>query len=133
MIAFLDRWRPAVLSMLRIVVALLFVEHGLMKLFGFPAPQPGTENGLPPMLLVAALIETIAGGLVAVGLFTRAAAFLCSGMIAVGYFSAHAPQGFWPALNGGEPAVLFAFTFLYFVFAGGGAWSLDALRGSRAR
>lgn len=123
----LDAWAPRVLSLLRIITALLFMEHGLMKLFGFPGPQPGVPDPLPMMLVAAAWIEVVGGGLIALGLFTRAAAFLCSGMMAVAYFTAHATQGFWPALNGGEAAVLFCFVFLYLVFAGGGTWSLDAI------
>ena len=120
-------WAPRVLSLLRIIAALLFMEHGLMKLFAFPGPQPGVPDPLPAILLAAAWIEVVAGGLIALGLFTRAAAFLCSGMMAVAYFMAHASQGFWPALNGGEPAILFCFIFLYLVFAGPGTWSLDAV------
>jgi putative oxidoreductase len=123
----LDVWAPRALSLLRIVAALLFMEHGLMKLFQFPAPQPGAPDPLPMMLMAAALIEVVGGGLIALGLFTRIAAFVCSGQMAVAYFMAHAPQGFWPALNGGEAAILFCFVFLYLVFAGGGIWSLDAL------
>ena len=122
----LSTWSPRVLSLLRIITALLFMEHGLMKLFAFPGPQPGVPDPLPPMLLAAAWIEVVGGGLIALGLFTRAAAFLCSGTMAVAYFAAHASQGFWPALNGGEAAILFCFVFLYLVFAGGGTWSLDA-------
>ncbi|TAL37770.1 MAG: DoxX family protein [Phenylobacterium sp.] len=122
----LDTWAPRILSLLRIITALLFMEHGLMKLFGFPGPQPGVPDPLPMILVVAAWIEVAAGALIAVGLFTRAAAFLCSGTMAVAYFTAHATQGFWPALNGGEAAILFCFVFLYLVFAGGGTWSLDA-------
>ena len=120
-------WAPRVLSLLRIIAALLFMQHGLMKLFAFPGPQPGVPDPLPAILLAAAWIEVVAGGLIALGLFTRAAAFLCSGMMAVAYFMAHASQGFWPALNGGEPAILFCFIFLYLVFAGPGTWSLDAV------
>ena len=123
----LDVWAPRVLSLLRIVTALLFMEHGLMKLFQFPAPQPGAPDPLPMMLMAAALIEVVGGGLIALGLFTRVAAFVCSGQMAAAYFMAHAPQGFWPALNGGEAAILFCFVFLYLVFAGGGPWSLDAI------
>jgi putative oxidoreductase len=122
----LDAWSPRVLSLLRIVTALLFIEHGLMKLFHFPAPQPGAPEPLPTMLMVAAWIEIVGGGLVALGLFTRAAAFLCSGEMAVAYFMAHAPKGFYPAVNMGEAAVLYCFIFFYLVFAGGGFWSLDA-------
>ncbi|CAN7346103.1 DoxX family protein [Phenylobacterium sp. LjRoot219] len=121
----LTAWSPQVLSILRIVTALLFMEHGLMKLFEFPGPQPGAPDPLPPMLLAAAWIEVVGGGLIALGLFTRAAAFVCSGQMAAAYFIAHASQGFWPALNGGDGAILFCFVFLYLVFAGGGAWSLD--------
>lgn len=121
----LATWSPRVLSLLRVMTALLFMQHGLMKLFAFPGPQPGVPDPLPAILLTAAWIEVVGGGLIALGLFTRAAAFLCSGMMAVAYFMAHASQGFWPALNGGEPAILFCFVFLYLVFAGPGVWSLD--------
>ncbi|PZQ63323.1 MAG: DoxX family protein [Phenylobacterium zucineum] len=121
-------WSPGVLALLRIITALLFMEHGLMKLIHFPAAQPGAPDPLPPMLLAAAVIEVVGGGLIAVGLFTRAAAFICSGQMAVAYFMAHGSQGFWPALNGGEPAILFCFVFLYLAAAGPGAWSVDGLR-----
>jgi putative oxidoreductase len=127
----LDAWAPRVLSLLRIVAALLFMEHGLMKLLHFPAPQPGAPDPLPAMLLAAAWIEVIGGGLLALGLFTRLAAFVCSGQMAVAYFAAHASQGFWPALNGGEPAVLYCFVFFYLIFAGPGPWSLDAMMRKR--
>ena len=120
-------WSPRVLSILRIVTALLFMEHGLMKLFHFPAPQPGVTDPLPTILMAAAVIELVGGSLIALGLFTRLAAFVCSGQMAVAYFMAHAPQGFYPALNMGEPAVLYCFVFLYLVFAGPGPWSLDAI------
>lgn len=123
----LDVWAPRVLSLLRIFTALLFMEHGLMKLFHFPAPQPGAPDPLPMILMAAAWIEVVGGGLIALGLFTRAAAFVCSGQMAAAYFMAHASQGFWPALNGGEAAILYCFVFLYLVFAGPGIWSIDAL------
>ncbi len=119
-------WAPRVLSLLRIVAALLFMEHGLMKLIHFPAPQPGAPDPLPPLLLAAAWLEVVGGGLIALGLFTRAAAFVCSGQMAVAYFMAHGSQGFWPALNGGDAAILFCFLFLYLAFQGPGEWSLDA-------
>jgi putative oxidoreductase len=128
----LDAWSPRVRSILRIISALLFTEHGLMKLFHFPAAQPGASDPLPTVLLVAAVIEVAGGGLVALGLFTRIAALVCSGEMAAAYFMAHAPQGFWPALNGGDAAILFCFVFLYFAFAGPGDWSIDAARRTRA-
>ena len=123
----LDVWAPRVLSLLRLIAALLFLEHGLMKVFNFPAAQEGVPNPLPLMLVVAAWLEIVGGGLVALGLFTRPAAFLLSGQMAIAYFLAHAPASFYPALNGGEPAILFSFVFLYLAAAGGGIWSLDAL------
>jgi putative oxidoreductase len=119
-------WSPRMLSILRIITGLLFMEHGLMKLFHFPAAQPGAPDPLPTLLMAAAAIELVGGILVTLGLFTRIAAFICSGEMAVAYFMAHAPQGFYPALNMGEAAVLYCFVFLYLAFAGGGEWSLDA-------
>ncbi len=121
----LAAWRPRVLSLLRIVAALLFLEHGLSKLIGFPVPGPGA---LPPLLLAAALIETVGSLLVLIGLFTRAAAFIMSGEMAFAYFIAHMPHGFFPLVNHGEAAILFCFVFLYLAVAGGGAWSVDAYR-----
>ena len=123
----LTAWSSRVLSILRIITALLFMQHGLMKLFQFPGPQPGVPEPLPMILVAAAWIEVVGGVLIAAGLFTRAAAFLCSGQMAVAYFMAHGAQGFWPALNGGELAVMYCFVFLYLVFAGPGPWSLDAI------
>ena len=127
----LDKWSPVVLSVLRIMTALLFMEHGLMKLVHFPVAQPGAPDPLPPLLIAAALIEVIGGALIALGLLTRAAALICSGEMAVGYFMAHGPKSFWPGINGGEGAILFCFMFLYLVFAGPGPWSLDAMRSTR--
>ena len=121
-------WSPRVLSLLRIVTALLFMEHGLMKLFHFPAAQPGAPDPLPAMLLAAAWIEVVGGGLIALGLFTRAAAFICSGEMAVAYFMGHAPQGLFPVINMGDAAILYCFVFLYLSAAGPGAWSLDGMR-----
>ena len=123
----LAAWSPRVLSVLRIITALLFMEHGLMKLFHFPAPQPGVPEPLPTILVAAAWIEVIGGALLTVGLFTRIVAFVCSGEMAVAYFMQHAPHSFWPGLNQGDAAVLFCFVFLYLVFAGPGSWSLDAV------
>jgi putative oxidoreductase len=119
-------WSPRVLSVLRILTALLFMEHGLMKLFHFPAAQPGVPSPLPPILVAAAWIEVVGGVLITLGLFTRLVAFICSGEMAVAYFMVHAPNGLYPALNMGEAAVLYCFIFLYLAFAGGGEWSLDA-------
>ena len=122
----LSRWQPQLLAVLRIVAALLFLEHGLMKLFHFPAPQmPGP---LPTLLVVAAVIELVAGVLITLGLFTRLAAFVASGEMAVAYFMFHGSKGFWPAVNKGEAAILFCFVFLYLAAAGAGAWSIDGAR-----
>jgi len=123
----LTAWAPRVLSLLRIVTALVFMEHGLMKLFDFPAPQPGAPDPLPPLLFAAAWIEVAGGALLALGLFTRATAFICSGEMAVAYFMAHGSKGLYPALNGGEAAVLYCFIFFYLSVAGGGSWSVDAV------
>jgi putative oxidoreductase len=122
----LSAWSPRILSLLRIIAALLFMEHGLMKMFHFPIAQPGVPNPLPILLVAAAWIEIIGGGLIALGLFTRIAAFVCSGEMAAAYFMFHAPHSFWPAVNEGDAAILFCFIFLYLVFAGPGEWSLDA-------
>jgi putative oxidoreductase len=123
----LAAWSPRVLSLLRIVAALVFMEHGLMKLFHFPGPQPGAPDPLPLLMVVAAWLEIVGGALLAVGLFSRAVAFLLSGEMAAAYFMAHAPQGFYPTMNMGEAAVLYCFVFFYIFFAGPGPWSLDAL------
>lgn len=122
-------WSSRMLSVLRIVAALLFMEHGLMKLAHFPIPQAGVPDPLPPMLVAAAAIEIVGGALLTVGLFTRWVAFLCAGQMAVGYFIAHFPKSFWPGVNGGSEAILYCFIFLYLFCAGGGAWSVDAARG----
>lgn len=119
----LSRYQPYALAALRIIAALLFIEHGTQKLFGFPASQ--MEGSLPTLLLVAALLELVGGILVLVGLFTRAAAFLLSGQMAVAYFMAHAPKSVFPVLNGGDAAILFCFIFLFLVTSGPGAFSVD--------
>jgi putative oxidoreductase len=124
----LERYQPQLRALLRIVTALLFMEHGLAKLFHFPVPQPGVPDPLPAILLAAAWIEVIGGALIALGLFTRLAAFICAGEMAVGYFMFHFPQGFWPIVNMGEAAILYCFVFLYLAAAGPGAWSLDGMR-----
>jgi len=123
-------WAPYLLSVLRIVTAFLFMQVGTAKLFAFPgAIMPG--GGTAPLASlpgVAGILEAVGGVLLLVGLFTRPVAFVLSGEMAVAYFIAHAPQGFWPVLNQGAPAALYAFLFLYFSAAGAGPWSLDALR-----
>jgi putative oxidoreductase len=127
---FLSRWEPQLLAVLRIVTALLFLEHGIMKLFHFPAPQiPGP---LPPLLMAAAVIELVTGVLMLFGLFTRLAAFVASGEMAIAYFIGHFPKSFWPGINQGDAAILFCFVFLYIAAAGAGAWSIDSARMSRA-
>lgn len=123
----LSRFAPLMLAMLRIMAALLFMEHGLMKILHFPAPQPGAPDPLPMLLLAAGWIEIVGGGLLAVGLFTRSAAFVCSGEMAFAYFIAHAPMSFWPALNGGDAAILYCFVFLYISAAGPGSLSIDGV------
>ena len=122
----LSAWSPRVLSILRIVVALLYLQHGLMKLIGFPAPIPGAPHPLPLPFQVAMCMEVIGAPLLILGLFTRPVAFLLSGEMAVAYFMVHAPLGFYPILNMGEPVVLYCFIFLFLFFAGPGDWSLDA-------
>lgn len=124
---FLAAWRPRVLSLLRIVTAFLFMQHGAQKILGFPAPQRYPFE-LFSMSGVAGVLELFGGALVLVGLFTRPVSFLLSGLMAFAYFLVHAGQGFWPMNNGGELAALFSFVFLYLACAGGGSWSLDALR-----
>lgn len=124
----LEKYQPQLRAILRIVVALLFMEHGLAKLLHFPVPQPGAPDPLPPLLLAAAIIEILAGALVAIGLFTRLAAFIAAGEMAIAYFMFHAPQSFWPIVNMGEGAILYCFVFLYLAAAGPGAWSVDGMR-----
>jgi putative oxidoreductase len=126
-------WSPYLLSILRIVAAFLFIQFGTAKLFAFPAaimPDGSTATiGSQPWF--AGVLETFGGAFLLAGLFTRPVAFLLSGEMAFAYFLGHAPQGFWPVLNQGHPAVLFCFLFLYLSSAGPGPWSLDALRERR--
>jgi putative oxidoreductase len=123
----LGNWTSYLLSVLRIVAALLFFEHGTQKLFGYPPGQPYTGFPNFSMLGIAGMLETFGGALLLVGLYTRPTAFILSGEMAVGYFRAHAPRNFFPISNGGEITVLFCFLFLYLVAAGPGPWSLDYL------
>ncbi|QPQ54563.1 DoxX family protein [Allosphingosinicella flava] len=126
----LTAWQPRVLSLLRIVSALLFLEHGTWKLLGFPAGGPDAVP-LLSMMGIAGILEIVLGLLLLAGLFTRLAAFIASGQMAVAYWMAHAPKDAFPINNGGDAAILFCFIFLYIVFSGPGAWSLDARRASR--
>lgn len=122
----LARWAPIMLSIVRIVAGLIFLEHGTQKFFGFPpGERAGAGWAFDSLGHYAGLIEIVTGVLITLGLFTRAAAFLASGTMAVAYWYAHAPQGFYPVNNGGDAAILYCFVFLYFVFAGPGPWSLD--------
>jgi putative oxidoreductase len=123
-------WAPQLLSLFRIVTAFLFMQVGTAKLFAFPgAIMPG--GGTAPVASlagIAGILEAFGGALILAGLFTRPVAFLLSGEMAVAYFYGHAAQSFWPILNQGAPAALYAFLFLYLSAAGAGPWSLDALR-----
>lgn len=124
----LAAWEPRVLSVLRIVAAALFIEHGTQKILGFPTPKMMPDAFALPWF--AGMLEMMGGALLLIGAFTRPVAFLLSGLMAFAYFIAHAPNSFFPVLNGGDGAILFCFIFLYLVFAGGGAWSVDAWRKS---
>jgi putative oxidoreductase len=127
---FFDTWRPRALALLRIVAGFLYLQHGTAKLFH--VPHVAYFDQLPVMSLIgfAGMLEIVGGLLILLGLFTRPAAFILSGEMAVAYFMQHAPQGhfFMPALNQGEQAVLYCFIFLLLSVAGGGAWGLDAMR-----
>jgi len=124
---FLAPWTPQLLSVLRIMSGLLFLQHGTMKHLHFPA---GPMSGISPLSLsgFAGVLELVGGLLLVIGLFTRPVAFVLSGLMAAAYFLAHAPQGFFPILNGGELAALYCFVFLYLAAAGGGPWSVDRMR-----
>jgi len=122
-------WAPQLLSVLRIVAAFLFIQFGTGKLFALPGPLMPGGGTVPVTSLagVAGVIEAVGGLLILLGLCTRPVAFVVAGEMAVAYFKAHAPSGFWPVLNGGHPAVLFCFIWLYLSAAGPGPWSIDAL------
>ena len=124
----LSRWQPQLLAILRIIVGLLFLEHALIKLVGFP---PGGKPGLQDVgsfFWIAGVIELVTSVLVILGLFTRLAAFVAAGEMAVAYWMINAQMGMYPAVNMGEGAILFCFVFLYLAAAGPGAWSIDAAR-----
>ena len=119
----LSAYAPQALAVLRIVAALLFIAHGTQKLLGFPASEFS-----PPMFSIfwfAGVIEIVSGIMILLGFFTRPAAFIASGTMAFAYWIAHAPSNFFPVNNGGDAAILFCFAFLYLVFAGPGAWSVN--------
>jgi putative oxidoreductase len=121
----LTRWQPQALSVVRIVAGLLYGEHGTQKLLNWPGGHGAVP--LASFMGFAGALELVGGALILLGLFTRPTAFILCGQMAVAYFMAHAPKDFFPAVNGGDPAILFCFLFLYLVFAGGGPWSLDSL------
>ncbi len=123
--SWLSRWSPRVLSILRIVMGLTFIPHGAQKLFGFMAPPDGHTAQLFSLMGLAGMLEFFGGLLLLLGLFTRPVSFILSGEMAVAYFMAHAPRGFWPIQDKGDLAVVWCFVFLYLFFAGGGQWSLD--------
>ncbi len=127
----LEHYTPYAIATLRIVAALIFIEHGTQKLIGFPALP---EGGLPTagsLMWIGAWLELVGGTLLLFGLFTRPTAFIVSGEMAVAYWMFHAPASFYPALNGGDAAILYTFVFLLFVFTGPGAWSLDGLKANK--
>lgn len=121
----LSRYSPQALGALRIMTALLLIEHGTQKLFGFPASGNPSDGGLGTLMLVAGILEVFGGLLVLVGFMTRPAAFVLSGFTAAAYFMGHMPSDFFPVNNRGDAAILFCFVFLYLFFAGPGAWSVD--------
>ena len=130
-LSWMSRWQPQMRAVLRILVALLFLEHALIKLFGFP---PGGAPGLQQvgtLLWIGGVVELLTSILVIIGLFTRIAAFVAAGEMAIAYFMVHFPQSFYPAVNMGEAAILYCFVFLYLAAAGPGAWSIDGTRGRR--
>jgi putative oxidoreductase len=127
-------WTARMLSVLRIITALIFITHGTMKLFAFPAgATPSPTPGMFSQAWIGGVLETFGGFALLLGLFTRPVAFLLAGEMAVAYFQFHYPRSVFPTLNGGDAAVLYCFIFLYFVFAGAGPWSVDAILAGRRR
>ena len=121
----LNRYAPHALALLRIVTALTFLTHGTQKLFGFPQPPSWGMSAAFALTWYAAILEVAGGALLAIGLLSRPVAFILSGLMAFAYWIGHAPKGFYPLLNGGEPALLFCFIFFYLFFAGPGSFALD--------
>jgi putative oxidoreductase len=126
--ALASAWAPRLLSILRIMTGLLFLQHGTAKLLKIPVVPMFANLSLTSLPGIAGVLELVGGVLIILGLFTRSVAFVLSGLMAVAYFMAHAPRGFYPILNAGELAILFCFVFLYIAAAGPGPWSIDAAR-----
>jgi putative oxidoreductase len=126
--ALASAWAPRLLSILRIMTGLLFLQHGTAKLLKIPVIPMFANLSLTSLPGIAGILELGGGVLIILGLFTRSVAFVLSGLMAVAYFMAHAPRGFYPILNAGELAILFCFVFLYLAAAGPGPWSIDAAR-----
>ncbi|MBM3549646.1 MAG: DoxX family protein [Alphaproteobacteria bacterium] len=124
----LASWSPLMLAALRVMTALLFIEHGTAKLFGFPADPNVANIPLFSLIGLAGILEVFGGFLILIGLCTRPVAFVLAGFMAVAYFMAHAPKSFFPLLNNGDAAILFCFIFLYLMVAGPGSWSIDSLK-----
>ena len=124
---------PQLRSALRIVAAGMFMLAGTSKLFAWPIGMPpnGGTAAFPSQVWIGGALECFGGALLLVGLFTRPVAFVLAGEMAVAYFQFHFPKSFWPTVNGGVAAVLYCFVWLYFSAAGGGPWSVDAVRGGR--
>jgi putative oxidoreductase len=123
---FMASWRPQLLSILRIIAGLLILQYGMGKLLKFPAVPMFAKVELFSLYGLAGSLELVLGALLIIGLFTRLAAFVLAGEMAVAYFMGHAPRGFYPILNGGDLAIIFCFVFLYLSAAGPGPWSVDA-------
>lgn len=123
---FLSKWSEEILSLLRIVAAFMFIQHGTQKLFGFPVEARGPYEIMTLSPGLAGLLEIVLGPLLLLGLFTRPVAFVLSGFMAFAYFMSHAPRSFWTLANSGDAAVLYCFVFLYIAAHGGGKWSVDA-------
>ncbi len=121
-------WAPRLLSIMRIMAGLLFLQHGTAKLLKIPVMPNFANLNIMSLPGIAGILELVGGVLLIVGLFTRTTAFVLSGLMAVAYFIAHAPRGFYPILNAGELAALYCFVFLYIAAAGPGPWSYDAMR-----
>ncbi|MEW6194194.1 MAG: DoxX family protein [Bacteroidota bacterium] len=135
---YFDKWKnsaPYFLASLRIISSIIFITAGTSKLFAFPVGMPpdGSTAEFMTQVWIGGFLEVFGGALIMIGFYTRPAAFILSGEMAVAYFQFHAPQGFWPTLNGGIPAILYCFIFLYFSAAGAGAWSIDSLIEKRRR